>query len=128
MTDVLQRRELLETTTIALIVVAILFFIIAVVIWFVCKIPHSIQVLTKIGSHKDIYKNTTINSPRKSDAVLSWTTSEILKNKVEEQNTMLLDDSEATVLLNNETVLLDEKDTGFKIEEEVMVVSSDESL
>lgn len=148
MIEVLHQKEILDLLTTGMIVLSISFGILAIVLWFVFKIPHSIKVLTKIGASKDIQSFGNVNIRRTSNAVLTWNTSEMLDKNPEESKVEAYDD-EATILLEEETALLQvespedvetgaeketglespkENDKGFEIQEEIIITGTENDL
>lgn len=125
--DTVQQTQLFNNIAIVLAVTAITFLIVAVVLWFVFDIAHSIRVLTRIGTNKDVAITKT-PGVQKSNAVLNWNTSEMLKTKkvYECPETEILDSS--TELLNNETQLLTEVPSGFEIEEDIVITGTDRTI
>jgi len=110
---------LYSSLAVALLVMGIVLVITAIVLLIVLRIPNSIRVLTGGKGMKNIeYKKRPEDIEGK--AVLSWNTSEILSRKES--------DSEATTLLTEETIVLDEASQNFKVEDDIMIVGTDKSV
>ena len=103
-----EQTQLFQSLAMILLIVAIALLIASVVIFIVFKIPHSFRVITGMGLNKEMKKATSAERNRQK-ATLTWNTSEILTNQVDNEATMVLAEEE-TILLrdDNATTLLNE--------------------
>ena len=103
-----EQTQLFQSLAMILLIVAIALLIASVVIFIVFKIPHSFRVITGMGLNKEMKKATSAERNRQK-ATLTWNTSEILANQVDNEATMVLAEEE-TILLrdDNATTLLNE--------------------
>ncbi len=122
--DITTHTSNLESMSLILMILSIAFFIAAAVFWFAFKIPHSIKVLTRLGTSK---KNTDklYQVPDGVRASLSWNTSARLDRK---NDIAFNNDSDETQLLSDETIVLTPEELGFEIEEDIVITGNQQEL
>ena len=105
-TSINEQMSFYSTLSIILLIIAVVFFVTAVVLWFVFKIPHSFRVLTGAGVDKEIRQISSATKSgvgyvdnSKNKAVISWNTSGMLNRTQQDEETALLIEDEATMLL-----------------------------
>ena len=117
------------------IAIAVVFAIIAIILWRVLNISHSIKVVTGVGIDKELKKikeeakdGSRYYQNKGTKQIITWNTSGLLKwdksGELEEKTTVLeeIDDSDM------QTIVLDPKEYGFVIEEDIRIAGTDKSI
>ena len=117
------------------IAIAVVFAIIAIILWRVLNISHSIKVVTGVGIDKELKKikeeakdGSRYYQNKGTKQIITWNTSGLLKwdksGELEEKTTVLeeIDDSDM------QTTVLDPKEYGFVIEEDIRIAGTDKSI
>ena len=117
------------------IAIAVVFAIIAIILWRVLNISHSIKVVTGVGIDKELKKikeeakdGSRYYQNKGTKPIITWNTSGLLKRdksgELEEKTTLLeeIDDSDM------QTTVLDPKEYGFVIEEDIRITGTDKSI
>ena len=117
-----------------LMVLAIVFAVLTIVLGFVFKIARSIRVLSGVGIGKEIRKISEDTESGKgyakknTKATITWNTSDMVSNKSESQETVLLEnEDEGTSVLEDEaTSVLQDEATSVLSDGEATTVLQDE--
>ena len=136
--EITSKTSMLGSISLILMVTGIAFLIASIVVFFALDIPHSIKVLSGVGSSKDIeklYENSKkgilSNTNKSVMAALSWNTSGRLDrvsniNYGSEETQLLAE--ETALLVEEETVVLSSNETDFKLEEDIIITGTEEKI
>ena len=132
--SVMNEAAMYSNLALIFLVIAVTCGISAIVMWFVFDIPHSIVVLTGMRTKSSMKKLASGQRTTSSEkAVISWNTSGALTAAA--ATDPILEPVEATVLLDQETELLDSsvdlntyRPNGFEMEEDIIITGSDKSI
>ena len=101
------------------LIIAIVFAMATLVFFFVFKIPNAYRVV-RGGKISNKAKYNGRAEVMNNKAILKWNTSGLLTNNIYNE--------EDTILLSEDTIVLDQQIEGFEIEDDIMIVGTNQTI